>query len=89
MKNTIIKKVRSYILEKFFFGGPMCEYMNSESLLAKGIVDSTGILELINFIEDEFEIRVEDEEMLPDNLDSMDNIAAFVVRKQSSRVRLA
>ena len=53
-----------------------------ESLLDRGIVDSTGMLEIIMFIEDELGVSVEDDEMVPENLDSVNRIAAFVVRKK-------
>jgi acyl carrier protein len=88
MRNQIIKKVRNFITDTFFFGEQLCQYTNSESLLGKGVLDSTGILELIAYIEEEYEITVEDEEMLPDNLDTLDNIAEFVIRKQESRAGL-
>jgi acyl carrier protein len=55
---------------------------SSDSLLGKGIIDSTGILEVIHFLDDEFAIKVADEEMVPENLDSVNNIVAFVARKQ-------
>jgi acyl carrier protein len=51
--------------------------------LNKGILDSTGILEVIYFLEDDFGIKIEDEEMIPENLDSVDNILAFLDRKQT------
>ncbi|MGB5688421.1 MAG: acyl carrier protein [Woeseiaceae bacterium] len=53
-----------------------------ESLLDRGIVDSTGMLEIIMFIEDELGVQVADEEMIPENLDSVNRIAAFVARKK-------
>ena len=54
------------------------------SFLEKGILDSTGILEVIYFIEEEFGMSVDDEEMIPENLDSVDNIVAFIGRKQQA-----
>jgi acyl carrier protein len=53
------------------------------SLLDQGIVDSTGVLEVITFLETEFAIKVEDAEMTPDNLDSISNLVAFVARKKA------
>ena len=52
------------------------------SLLDQGIVDSTGVLEVITFLESEFGIKIEDAEMVPDNLDTIGNITAFVTRKK-------
>jgi len=57
---------------------------NNDSFLNKGILDSTGILELIYFLEDEFGIKVEDDEMIPENLDSIVNLVAFINQKTSS-----
>ncbi len=59
------------------------ELADKDSLLDKGIVDSTGVLELVGFLEETFEIQIEDEELIPDNLDSVDKIAAYVNKKQS------
>ncbi|MEW8470669.1 MAG: acyl carrier protein, partial [Candidatus Thiodiazotropha sp.] len=55
---------------------------STDSFLDKGILDSTGILEVIYFLEDEFGIKVEDTEMVPENLDSVDNIVSFIAKKR-------
>jgi acyl carrier protein len=73
--------LRNFILDNFFFGVESISYQNSDSLMAKGIVDSTGILELITFIEGQFSISVEDDELVPENLDSIDNLIAYIGRK--------
>ncbi|HDO31227.1 MAG TPA: acyl carrier protein, partial [Desulfobacteraceae bacterium] len=52
------------------------------SFLDKGIIDSTGVLELVEWLEDEFGVPVEDEELLPENLDSVNQLAAFIARKK-------
>ena len=80
---SIEKKVREYILENYLFTDDESAIDNKSSFLETGILDSTGILELIYFIEEEFEISVGDNEMIPENLDSVDNIVAFVNRKKS------
>lgn len=77
-------KIRNYVLENYLFTDDQSELKNDDSFLEKGIVDSTGIMEIIFFITEEFEIEVEDEEMIPENLDSVNNIVAFVGRKRSS-----
>jgi acyl carrier protein len=51
--------------------------------LGKGLIDSTGVLELVDFLQEHFAIKVEDEEVIPDNLDSVRNIATYVARKIS------
>jgi acyl carrier protein len=79
---SIEQQVREYILENYLFTDDQSALTNSDSFLETGILDSTGILEVIHFIEEEFEISVEDEEMVPENLDSVDRIVAYVGRKQ-------
>lgn len=79
---SVEAQVRNYILENYLFTDDQSALINSDSFLQKGILDSTGILEMIYFIEDEFGIKVEDEEMIPENLDSVDNLVAFVDRKK-------
>ncbi len=76
------EKIRAFILENYLFTDDQSELKNDDSFLDQGILDSTGILEIIFFIEDEFKIKIKDEEMIPDNLDSVDKIVAFVHRKE-------
>lgn len=75
------KKIRSYILENFLFTNDDKALANNDSFLEKGIIDSTGIMEVIYFIEEHFGIKVDDQEMVPENLDSVSNLVAFVGRK--------
>lgn len=75
-------QVRAFIVEKFLFGDGK-NFTDEDSLLGKGIIDSTGILSLIAFIEQEFGIRIEDQEIMPENLDSVKKISAFLHRKQN------
>jgi len=81
---SVEHKIRNYILENYLFTDDDSALVNSDSFLEKGILDSTGILEVIFFIEDEFGVKVEDDEMVPDNLDSVDNITGFIGRKQQA-----
>jgi acyl carrier protein len=76
----IKQQVRDFITTNFYVPDPTA-LGDSTSLLDKGIIDSTGVLEVIGFIEDTFGITVEDSEMLPENLDSVERIAAYVSRK--------
>ena len=78
---SVEQKVRSYILENFLFTDDESELNSSDSFLGNGILDSTGILEVIYFLEEEFNIKVNDEEMIPENLDSVNNIVKFVETK--------
>ena len=72
--------IRTFIVENYLFGDDE-GLEESTSFLDEGIVDSTGILELIEFISEEFSITVEDEELIPENLDSINNVTAFIGRK--------
>lgn len=78
------KRIREYILENFMFTDDETALNDGESLLTKGVIDSVGALEITQFIEETFNIKVKEDEMLPENLDSVDNIVAFVQRKQSA-----
>ena len=80
---SVEKTLRSYILQNFLFTDDDSVLSNSDSFLEKGIIDSTGILELITYVEEEIGIKVEDEEMISENLDSVDNLVAFIAKKQS------
>jgi acyl carrier protein len=73
--------IRKYVLENYLFTDNEDELRNDDSFLDKGILDSTGILEIITLIEESFGIKVEDAEMIPENLDSVNNIVAYVTKK--------
>lgn len=79
----IAREVRKFILERFYIADPST-LSDDLSLLEHGVIDSTGVLEVIAFIESRFGVAVQDDEMLPDNLDSVARIAAFVGRKLSA-----
>ncbi len=73
-------KIKSFIVDNFLFGN--ANGLNDDtSFLEEGIIDSTGVLELINYLEEEFSITVDDEELIPENLDSIDNILVFIGKK--------
>ncbi len=75
-------QVRNFIFENFIFSDDQSLLDNEASFLEEGIVDSSGMIELIAFIGDEFHISIEDDELIPDNLDSVDKIVSFIQRKQ-------
>ena len=81
--NDIKSQVRKYILDNFLMGGDPDKVTDSVSFIEKGIIDSTGVLELVSFLQETYKIRVEDAEMIPENLDSLDKIEKYV------RVKLA
>ena len=76
--------VRQFVLANFVFGDASPIPGDDDSFLETGVIDSTGVLELVAFLEERFAIRVSDEELVPENLDSMNRIAAFVCRKVPS-----
>lgn len=82
MDSTQLKQqVRAFVLQNFYVADE-ASLTDAGSLLDQGIVDSTGVLEVIGFIETTYGVTVEDEEMLPENLESIDCITRYVLRKQ-------
>jgi len=77
-------EVRKYISENFMLGSDVA-LADADSFLEHHVLDSTGFLELIGYLEETYAIKVGDAEMIPENLDSLDNIAAFIARKFDSR----
>jgi len=78
---SIEKQVRRFIIENFLFGQGADQLRNDDSFLDKGIIDSTGVLELVSFLEERYRIKIEDEELIPDHLDSVDKLVEFIERK--------
>lgn len=78
---SIESTLRSFILENFLFTQDQDALANDDSFLERGIVDSTGIMEVITFIEEEYGFTVSNAEMLPENLDSVESLARFVQQK--------
>lgn len=89
MKEDVIKAIgndlktalRQYVTATFLPQAGLKTFGDADSFLEKGIIDSTGVLELLEFIEGRFGITVEDEEVVPENLDSLDKLAGFIQRK--------
>ena len=78
--SDIKNKIKDFIIDNFLFGNADGLEDNT-SFLEEGIIDSTGVLELITFLEENFLIKVEDEELIPENLDSINNVAGFLNKK--------
>lgn len=74
--------IRCYILENFLFSDDQSAISDDASFLHLGIIDSVGALEIALFLEQNFGFAVHEDEMLPDNLDSVDNLVAFVASRQ-------
>ncbi len=82
----IKQKIAEFIRDTFLKGRTERALNDDESLMDNAVLDSTGVLELVLFIEQTFDVRVEDEEIVPDNLDSMNNLVRFVRRKLGAPV---
>jgi len=82
--DNVKKQLRDYIVENFLFGDTETEFSDTDSFMEKGILDSTGILDVILYLEENFNMKVEDDELIPDNLDSVDNLTAFIERKKAA-----
>lgn len=79
---TIQRDVKAFIVDRFLFGQGGDDLGNDDSFLARSLLDSTAVLEMVAFLEETYAIQVEDQELVPDNLDSLNKIAAFVSRKK-------
>lgn len=84
MNDDLRERVQKFILESYLFTSDPNALKLDDSLLGRGIVDSTGMLEIIMFIEEQFGVAVKDEEMIPENLDSVGRIVAFVESKRKA-----
>ena len=86
MEPSIIPELRKFIVDNFLFGEDSGQFAFSDedSFQERGIVDSTGILELVCHLEDRYGIDVTDEDLVPDNLDSLVKVSQFVDRKKQS-----
>lgn len=82
--SSIKDQVRRYIGDNFIMGADAVDFADTDSLLDLHIVDSTGILELIMFLEETFGIQVADADMVPENLDNLEAIETYVLRKQQA-----
>ena len=76
--------VRQYILDNFLMGDAGVQLQDGQSFLDHHIIDSTGFIELVTYLEENRKIRIQDEEMIPENLDSLDNIERFIRSKQAA-----
>lgn len=84
MTTDIRSRIRAYIVENLLLGADV-DLADAPSLLEAGVLDSTGAMELVGFIEQEFMVTVSDSDIVPENLDSIDGITGFVMRKIEDR----
>lgn len=81
MNNTAIT-LREFVRENFLFGQDT-PFSDDDSFLELGIIDSTGVLELVAFLESRYDIRIADDELVPENLDTIHNLVRFLETKQA------
>jgi acyl carrier protein len=84
----IEREVRSFVVDNFLFGDDS-DLRDSDSFLERALIDSTGVLELVAFVEKHYHITVEDHEVVPANLDSIDRVTRFVTSKLERQAGLA
>jgi acyl carrier protein len=82
--DTLTKNLRTFIVDNFLFGveSGRFAFSDDDSFQERGIVDSTGILELVCHLQDRYAIAIHDDELMPENLDSVSKVARFVERKR-------
>jgi|GraSoiStandDraft_8_1057269.scaffolds.fasta_scaffold101305_2 acyl carrier protein len=85
----LLQELRAFIIDNFLFGDASGRFTftDDDSFQQRGIVDSTGILELVCHLQERYGIDIDDAELVPDNLDSVSKVASFVERKQSPATR--
>lgn len=76
-----VTKIREFLFENFLFDAEQDALQNDTSFLDQGVIDSTGVLELVDWLEETFNISVDDQELIPENLDSVNLLSAFISRK--------
>jgi acyl carrier protein len=81
---TIERDIRDFLAENFPLADESGRLAESDSLIEAGVIDSTGVLELIEYLESNYSIQITDEEVLPENLDSIERIGRFVTTKLES-----
>jgi acyl carrier protein len=83
--NSIREEVRTFVIDNFMFGQATEALRDDQSFLETGVIDSTGVLELIAFIEQQYSLSVADNEVIPANLDSIAQLVAFIDRKRAAQ----
>ncbi len=80
-------EIKCFIIDNFLYGQDDNKLGDDMSFLSNGIIDSTGVLELVSFVQEKYGITVSDEELLPENLDSLNKLALFIAKKIESKMR--
>ena len=83
---SVAQEVREFIVSNFLYGQDR-SFKDDDSFMGEGLVDSTGVLQLVAFLEETYGITVEDEELIPENLDSISYVSAYLARKMSTTAK--
>lgn len=83
-ESDLQSSIISFVNNNFLMNSDSINFSNTDSFMEKGIIDSTGVMELVNFIQQTFKITVNDEDLIPENLDSVNNLVTFIKTKQST-----
>ncbi|HEX3019176.1 MAG TPA: acyl carrier protein [Chitinispirillaceae bacterium] len=82
LSTSLESSIKDFIHKNFLLNSSAINFSATDSFMEKGIIDSTGILELVNFIQQSFQIEVKDDELIPENLDSITNICRYIEKKR-------
>ncbi len=77
-------EIRNFIIENFFYGQDDQALTDDTSFLQNGIIDSTGVLELVSFLQEKYTIHIADDELIPENLDSLSKVELFIMKKRNN-----
>jgi acyl carrier protein len=80
---TVEQEIRTFLVENFSLGGDINRLPGNRSLTERGIIDSVGIVEVLTFLETQYDISINDDETVPENIDTIDNMVRFVETKRS------
>lgn len=81
---TVDQEVRTFLSENFSLGKDLSHLSSTQSLTERGFIDSVGIVELLTFLETRFDIQINDDETVPENIDTIDNIVRFIGEKRGA-----
>jgi len=74
-------ELRQFVIDNFMFGKPYKGFADDDSFIERGIIDSTAVMELVAFLEKRYQIKLQDEDLIPDNLDSINSLTRFVASR--------
>lgn len=75
------EELRQFVIDNFMFGKPYKGFADDDSFIERGIIDSTAVMELVAFLEERYQIKLQDQDLTPDNLDSINSLTRFVASR--------